>query len=345
MFGLSTSVCCYNSVYPESLLQLPLECFTVTSVAFGLLVTFKTQTSYARFIEGRNLWGWTVNESRAMSSRIMARVQGSGNPKVKNAQQHAVKHLRSFPITLKYHLTEDGCNPHIPIMPEATDPEVGRAQEAEMKDALAIALRAELQQTWDIDDEIERELMERMLAPDVGNRPLHVLHEISLLNGGVFANPDFNCLDVVAATEMDRSLTRFQDILGACEKILRTPIYTPYSKLCLRAGYVWCALLPLALYPTLGSAVVPASLVISFFILGIEDIGSRVEQPFNVMPLWQYCQVIDTSCVQIVRATDSHLKRQKDHVSDKGLHDFHSSSLDTLNSWADPLAIDPSMFK
>lgn len=282
-----------------------------------------------------------------MSSRIMARVRcsaaGENAPIVKDAQHYAVNCVRSFPFALKYHLTEDGGNPHIHIPPSSKDPEVQRAQDADLKAALAIALRAELHQIWDVTNDNERAFMDRIMAPDVGNRPLQVLHELSLLNGDVLGNPDFGSLDMVAATEMDRSLQIFQNILGACEKILRTPIYSPYSKLTCRACFVWCTFLPLALFPQLGIGTVPVSLVISFFMLGIEDIGSRVEQPFNVMPLWQYCQVINTSGVQIVRATEAHLNRKSErlseerHVSGSEFEDIKSES---LFSWADPLNYD-----
>ena len=45
---------------------------------------------------------------------------------------------------------------------------------------------------------------------------------------------------------------------------------------------------------------VPVSLLISYMMLGIEDIGSRIENPFQVLPLWQYCDVIDASCTQLL---------------------------------------------
>merc|ERR1712048_774933 len=178
---------------------------------------------------------------------------------------------------------------------------------------------AELEQIWDVHDEEEREFLERLMAPEVGNRPLHVLHEITRLNADVFAHPELGGLDNVAATEMDRSVTTFHNVLGACEKILRTPIYTPYSKFTGRFLSFWCGSLPMALYPMFGAiGTPPVSIIISFFMLGIEDIGSRVEQPFNVMPLWQYCDTIDQSCVQLVRAADLH---QRPHVRAYGNYD------------------------
>merc|ERR1711879_1008290 len=91
-----------------------MECFTLTSVALGLLVTFKTQTCYTRFTEGRALWGKLIQQSRCLASRILTRVPDQG-PQTSQARMKALKLVRTLPITLKYHLTEDGCNPHIEI--------------------------------------------------------------------------------------------------------------------------------------------------------------------------------------------------------------------------------------
>lgn len=290
----------FNTYLHEAMLTLPLECFSITSMALGLLVTFKTQTAYSRFTEGRSLWGLLINESRAYSSRILARVpsaSGSKSAEVMCARMAAVKLVRSFCITLKYHLTEDGCNPHIYI--GSTMPE------SEIKAVTAQALKAELYQIWDIQDLHENAFVERILSAEVANRPLHVLHELQHLNATVFAHPSKGRLDDVAATELDRSLTTFHNVLGACEKILRTPIYSPYTRFTNRFLSFWCNSLPFAVYPIVGPiGTVPTTLVIAFFMLGIEDIGSRVEQPFDVLPLWQYCQTIDSSCLQLVRHSE-----------------------------------------
>jgi len=353
--GASSSLLCYYNVYlacpPEELttvlhpgfntclhpamLALPMECFTVTSVALGLLVTFKTQMGYGRFLEGRNLWGTLINESRALSSRILVRVPSHGvaaGATVESAKAHALKLIRTFPVTLKYHLTEDGCNPHI---------EIGAGMpEAELRAATAAALGEELHAIWDMEDAEERALVERILAPEAGNRPLHVLHELSHINATVLAHPSLGGLDAPAATEMDRSLTTFHNVLGACEKILRTPIYTPYTKFTSRFLWMWCNTLPLAMFPVVGPlGTVPVSLLISFFMLGIEDIGSRVEQPFDVMPLWQYCQTIDQSCQQLVRHSELLGQPAAPVGGDEAEHDEFEIEGGMLRSYADPLDI------
>ncbi|CAE8693184.1 unnamed protein product, partial [Polarella glacialis] len=216
--------------------------------------------------------------------------------------------------------------------------------DAEIRAATSWALRAELQQIWDMADKEDRGFVQRLMADEVGNRPLHVLHELGHINAQVFCKPSLGGLDGPAGTEIDRSLSRFQDVLGACEKILRTPIYTPYTRFTSRYLWLWCNALPLAMFPIVGPAgTVPVSLIISFFMLGIEDIGSRVEQPFNVMPLWQYCQTVDQSCIQLVRHNEILLNKPRaasslcDDYSDYDVSEFTNVNSDSLRSFSDPL--------
>merc|ERR1712151_1243469 len=101
----------------------------------------------------------------------------------------------------------------------------------------------------------------------------------------------------------------------------------------------------MALYPMFGAiGTPPVSMIISFFMLGIEDIGSRVEQPFNVMPLWQYCDTIDQSCVQLARASEPRLRPYVTRVvisdnddDEDGNGEFEIESK-LLVSFADPLS-------
>lgn len=55
------------------------------------------------------------------------------------------------------------------------------------------------------------------------------------------------------------------------------------------------------MYPVVGPwGTVPVTCAIGFYMLGIEDIGVRIEQPFDVLPLWQYVDAIDASCEQLI---------------------------------------------
>eukprot|EP00434_Breviolum_minutum_P021367 symbB.v1.2.018854.t1/scaffold1521.1/size113984/4 len=175
-------------------------------------------------------------------------------------------------------------------------------KEDDVREAVTKAFQAELRRIWDTNCDEERRVVERILSQSAANWPLQVLHELQHLNSSVFSVSKLGGLDPPAANELDRSITRLHNVLGACEKILRTPIYTPYTRFTSRFLFVWCNALPLALFPLLGPTLtMPMTLVISFFMLGIEDIGSRVEQPFDVLPLWQYCEDIEFSCQQLLQ--------------------------------------------
>lgn len=307
--GLNSGLLCvYNAQLATGILSLPLVTVTMPSFALGLLITFKTQSGYERYIEARTLWEHLLRESRSLSSRILLRISGQGvekSPAVCDAQRRAVKLVTSFPVALKYHLTEDGCNPHI---------QLGEwEKEEDVRTAAGRAFQAELGRIWDLQCVEESQVVERILSQSAANRPLQVLHELQHLNSSVFSIAKLGGLDPPAANELDRSIMKLHNVLGACEKILRTPIYTPYTRFTSRFLFVWCNALPFAMFPLLGPCLtMPMTLVISFFMLGIEDIGSRVEQPFDVLPLWQYCEDIEFSCQQLLEHSRM-LGRLPDH--------------------------------
>mmetsp|Transcript_3523 Transcript_3523/g.8775 ORF Transcript_3523/g.8775 Transcript_3523/m.8775 type:complete len:134 (-) Transcript_3523:284-685(-) len=51
----------------------------------------------------------------------------------------------------------------------------------------------------------------------------------------------------------------------------------------------WHALLPIALVPTLGWATVPVAAFVSYFMMGVEDIGVTIEEPYKQLALDATC--------------------------------------------------------
>lgn len=43
--------------------------------------------------------------------------------------------------------------------------------------------------------------------------------------------------------------------------------------------------MPFTLYHACGLGCIPASVTIAFFLLGIEEIGVQIEEPFGILPL------------------------------------------------------------
>ncbi|KIY95166.1 hypothetical protein MNEG_12797 [Monoraphidium neglectum] len=88
---------------------------------------------------------------------------------------------------------------------------------------------------------------------------------------------------------MDGNLTAFEDILGTCERLLRTPIPLSYTRHTSRFLVIWLALLPFTLFGSLGLATPPLCLMIAFLLLGIEEIGVSIEEPFSILALEAVC--------------------------------------------------------
>lgn len=68
--------------------------------------------------------------------------------------------------------------------------------------------------------------------------------------------------------QMQENITTFEDILGGCERLLRTPIPVSYTRHTSRFLIIWLTILPYALWAKLGWATVPAVAMIALLLLG-----------------------------------------------------------------------------
>jgi len=104
-------------------------------------------------------------------------------------------------------------------------------------------------------------------------------------------------VDAIYVREMDEQLQR---LCGA--RILRTPIPTSFTRHTSRVMAVWELTLPFGMYPLMGPYfTIPVCLLTSFVVLGIEDIGVQLEEPYDVQPLRQYSDGIFDSINQTER--------------------------------------------
>jgi ion channel-forming bestrophin family protein len=94
--------------------------------------------------------------------------------------------------------------------------------------------------------------------------------------------------------ELNRSLDQITMIFSGCERILNTPLPRPYSIHLKHLLLLYCLALPFQFVKDLDWFTIPAVGIISFALLGIEDIGVEIENPFgydrNDLPLEQFCQ-------------------------------------------------------
>lgn len=104
----------------------------------------------------------------------------------------------------------------------------------------------------------------------------------------------------IQRAEMDRQLTTFINTVGACERIQKTPIPLPYTRHTSRFLILWLSLLPFALWPVYGWATPGIIAVCSFLLLGIENIGIQMEDPFAVLAMERMCGVCKADVIDMM---------------------------------------------
>eukprot|EP01043_Picozoa_sp_COSAG02_P005547 COSAG02_NODE_151_length_33583_cov_25.995042_9_plen_337_part_00 len=157
----------FNLMLHHDMAALPVEPFTLSAFALGLILAFRTNSAHGRYVEARMLLGQMVNLTRELSSRFAAR-----QPKdaaASTLQHRAIALVATFAHTMKYHLTVDGCNQNITFIGDVATMKRG-CDEREVSQAL----RQELVVIWNGDVPY----IDALLRCDVANRPLHVLHEL-----------------------------------------------------------------------------------------------------------------------------------------------------------------------
>lgn len=100
-------------------------------------------------------------------------------------------------------------------------------------------------------------------------------------------------LDSNQLTSLFKLLDGLVDILGACERILKTPIPLTYSIHLKQLLMLYCLALPFQVVKEAGWWSIIIVSLISFAIFGIEQIGIEIENPFgygaNNLPLDMMC--------------------------------------------------------
>ena len=114
-------------------------------------------------------------------------------------------------------------------------------------------------------------------------------------------------INVYQLTAMFKLLDIMVDILGACERILKTPMPLAYSIHLRQLLFIYCLALPFELVDELQLLTAFVVSLISFMIFGIEEIGIEIENPFghdpNDLPLDEICQTMQANIEDLISLT------------------------------------------
>ncbi len=167
------------------------------------------------------------------------------------------------------------------IMLEATLPKEDRANRAFFARHISnfgIALKEHLRKGVKLEelDLTDTELAELKAKQHKPNHIAFLLYDRlqMLYKAGIFTDAD-----MINLKQQHQVLT---DVMGACERIRKTPIpfsYAVYIKLFISAYGV---MLPFGLYLDFGFYTVPLSMFISFTMIGVELMAQEIEDPFGL---------------------------------------------------------------
>lgn len=272
---------------------LPSIVHSILGSALGLLLVFRTNTSYDRFWEAR----------KAQSALIVACRNIAQFTYVHIPRQHhscIAALLSAYALVHKQHLqgviNHEELVPLVPFLNTSVDLEI-------------------------------REIIGKLALKR--NRPLYVLRVLDKVINDAMAEKycDASLHPSTSPKYIDKHFTEalisLSTHLAACERILKQPVPLSYSRHTSRFLSLYLLTLPFSLAPLIGWATVPAVTAICWSFVSIQEIGHFIEEPFDratqVIPMNQIASVVRADVSEIldgvlssdeITAMDSKLLRE-----------------------------------
>ena len=104
--------------------------------------------------------------------------------------------------------------------------------------------------------------------------------------------------------KLEEDIRALDQVVSGCERLFSSPIPPTMSRHVIRCLLIWLFALPIVLASLMG----PLSNafwvgVTAYIFVGIEEVGSQVEQPFQVLPLYQLSDLIQRNVEESLLST------------------------------------------
>ena len=275
------AVCAAASLLPPpaaAWFVLPsLAAHTLAGGLISLVLVFRTNSSYARFEEGRRLWGAMLRWVRA-AARLGAWVEDPG------IREKIYQYAEAVAWTSKAHLRSGRTRS------DPNDPTAYRDNPESRLRSIFLDSPAEA-----------------AAIVAASHRPLHCLVELSrhVREAHMFAG-----LPIQVVHRFEGIIEELEGCIGGCERIFATPVPFSYTRHSSRSIMLFLLTLPFALGPVMGASTVPSIAVLSFLMLGVDEIGIEIEEPFAVLPLHPICIAAGRNVTQIIDLNEAALERK-----------------------------------
>ncbi len=277
----SSLICLLYGPLHVRFIDLPWAPVATLGTAVALYIGFKSNSSYDRFWEGRQLWGNIVNLSRMWSLRVFDLIEANENTP---ADQSEIAVLRR---RLLY-------------------------RQLAWANALRLHLRGQTAERWDADVAPFLDPAENAAVRPLHNPPTHLLRRQSAELRALHLRGQLTEWRQLSLLETIQELLNAQ---GGCERIKNTPFPRQYAFFSFVFVWLFSAVLPLGLlaeFNKLGPhhiwLIVPVSVLISFVFNTIEVVAHSSENPFdnqiNDVPMASICRNIEIDLRELLGETD-----------------------------------------
>lgn len=115
-------------------------------------------------------------------------------------------------------------------------------------------------------------------------------------------------LDDFSFQRAERERAILIDDIGACERILKTPIPFIFVIKLKRFILLFLIFLPFALFPKLGAMAILVTLLVSYSLFSLDRMGYELQNPFDQsrlshLPLTQICETIEMNVLEIEKCS------------------------------------------
>jgi ion channel-forming bestrophin family protein len=222
--------------------KLPALPLGVVGGALGIFVSFRTNNAYARWWEGRTLWGRLINSSRHFALQVLAYLQPIPGLDLPEAKRSLILRHIAFVHAFRAHLRK--------------------------QDVLA-------------DEHVQRLLPSPSRESLAGERnvPYAILHEQFAEIEDLSTR---GSIDPYRLQGFDRLINDFIDVQGACERLKNTPMPRSYGFIAERLVWAYACLFPFSIVDEMSWLTIPANLLVCLAFSLIGEVGRVLEDPFNM---------------------------------------------------------------
>lgn len=174
------------------------------------------------------------------------------------------------------------------------------------------ALRNHLRDVQTLDDlEGTAELAEQQSLENFDHKPAGVSGQLRMRTETLYRNGQLSNSQHI---NVNGYLTSLMDVCGVCERIKTTPIPFSYQLFIRLFIMLYVAVLPFTVIDAYGYLTIPAVVLTSYILVGLEMIGAEIEEPFglerNDLPLSQLSQLIRVNVHDILQISLPHPEKE-----------------------------------